>query len=138
TFVGDEACTKCHAAEHKKWGETKHAHAFDSLEKVAKRPAGRHLDVECVVCHTTGFGYKSGYRNELVTPSLKHVGCETCHGPGSGHAADPKDAKLLALQSPWRKEAGDRLPDAATMEALAKLPPADRTGRLKLAQTRAV
>ena len=138
TFVGSEACAKCHAAEHKQWGASKHAHAFDALEKVAKRPAGRHRDGECVVCHTVGFGYTGGYRDELTTPALRHVGCETCHGPGSGHAADPKDAKLLALQSPWRRDAGDRLPDPAAMTALAKYAPADRGALLKPGQLRAV
>jgi Cytochrome c554 and c-prime len=125
-YVGSEACAKCHAAESAKWAESKHAHALDALEKVAKRPSLRQYDGECVVCHTVGFGYKTGYRDELTTPNLKHVGCESCHGPGSGHAADPKDAKYLALQSPWRQEKADRLPDAATVEALAKLTPAER------------
>ncbi|MCS6865242.1 MAG: multiheme c-type cytochrome [Gemmataceae bacterium] len=138
TFVGSEACKGCHAAEYTKWSESHHAHAFDALTTIAKRPALRHFDGECVVCHTVGFGYKGGYRNELATPGLKHVGCEACHGPGSAHAADPKDAKLLALQSPWRRQASDRLPDATTLEKLANRPAAERNQFLTAAQLRAI
>lgn len=125
-YAGSESCAKCHAAESAKWKETKHSHAFEALEKIAKRPTLRQFDGECVICHTVGLGYRTGYRDELTTPHLKHVGCESCHGPGAGHAADPKDGRYVALQSPWRKEASDRLPALATMEALAKLKPAER------------
>ena len=130
-FVGSEKCVTCHAAESAKWNQTAHSHALDSLEKVAKRPSLRNFDPECVVCHTVGFGYRTGFRDAKTTPWLMHVGCESCHGPGSGHAANPKDAKLLALQSPWRTERTDQLPDLATMEKLAKLDLAER-GRFPL------
>lgn len=126
TYIGSEGCAKCHPAEHEVWKKTAHSHAMDALEKVARRPALRQYDGECVVCHTVGLGYKSGYRNELATPALKHVGCESCHGPGSGHAANPKDATFLTLQSPWRKNPTDRLPSPATLEAMARLAPAER------------
>lgn len=125
-YVGSESCAKCHAAEDAKWKETLHSHAMDALEKTAKRPALRQFDGECVVCHTVGLGYKTGYRNESATPALKHVGCESCHGPGSGHAADPKDAIYRALQSPWRQLQTDRLPSPAALEAMSKLSPAER------------
>jgi hypothetical protein len=138
SYVGSEACAKCHEAQQAKWKETLHSHAFEALEKTAKRPAQRQFDGECIVCHTVGYGYKTGYRDDLLTPALKNVGCESCHGPGAGHNADPKDTTLLAFQSPWRQQAGDRLPDVATIEALAKLPPADRVKGLKPAEQRAV
>ncbi len=139
SFVGSGACKKCHAAEYAKWESSKHAHAFEALEKLARRPAQRQFDGECVVCHTVGFGFKTGYRDELTTPELKHVGCESCHGPGRGHAADPKDAKLLALQSPWRTEPGDRMPAVAVMEQLGKMTPAERVkAAVKLGERRAV
>lgn len=126
TYVGSEKCMGCHAAEFAKWKESKHGHALDALEKIARRPGLRNLDPECVVCHTVGFGYKSGYENAGKTPALKHVGCETCHGPGSGHAAADKDPELLKLLSPWKQEKGDKLPDAATMEKIAGLNPVER------------
>src|SRR5262249_33864339 len=100
--------------------------AMEALEKVAKRPTLRQFDPECVVCHNVGFGYDTGYRNEKDTPNLRHVGCESCHGPGSAHAADPKNATLLAMQSPWRAKPEDRLPAVAMLRKLAEVNIADR------------
>lgn len=142
-YVGSEKCMDCHPAEYKKWKHVDaagHAHsvAMRALEKVAHRPGLRNFDGECVVCHTVGFGYKTGYRDDITTPTLKNVGCESCHGPGSGHSADPKNPKLLALQSPWRRERTDRLPAAATMTALAQLSPADQARALKPSEVRMV
>jgi hypothetical protein len=139
SYVGSERCMGCHAGEFAKWKDTPHSHALDALEKVAKRPGLRDLDGECVVCHTIGFGYKTGYKNALDTPALKHVGCESCHGPGSGHMSAPRNPELLRLMSPWKQEPGDRLPDVATMERIAKLNPAER-GQVQLppAQLRVV
>jgi hypothetical protein len=126
TYVGSAKCQGCHQAEAAKWGDTKHSHAMEALEKVAKRPTLRQFDPECVVCHTIGFGYDTGYRNEKDTPSLKHVGCESCHGPGSGHAANPMNKTLLAMQSPWRAMPEDRLPAVAVLKKLAEVNIADR------------
>jgi hypothetical protein len=126
SYVGSEKCQGCHAAESAKWQDTKHSHALDALEKIAKRPGLRNLDGECVVCHTVGLGQKTGYENQKTTPHLAHVGCESCHGPGSAHVADPKNADLLALMSPWKAQADARLPDLATMKKIAALPAIDR------------
>jgi hypothetical protein len=126
TFVGSDRCMGCHAGEHAKWKATPHSHALDTLEKVAKRPGLRNLDGECVVCHTVGFGSKTGYEDEVKTPFLKHVGCESCHGPGSGHMSAPRNAELLKLASPWKQNPADRLPDLATMKKLAELNPIAR------------
>jgi len=120
-YVGSESCVKCHTAESAKWKETAHSHAFEALERIAKRPSLRQFDGECVICHTVGLGYKTGFRDEIASPNLKNVGCESCHGPGSGHIAEPKSAKYLALQAPWRKDQTDRLPDPATIAALGML-----------------
>jgi hypothetical protein len=126
SYVGSEKCSGCHAAEYTKWKDSKHSHAMEALEKYAKRPGLRNFDGECVVCHTVGFGYNTGYVNEEKTPELKHVGCEVCHGPGSGHMTAPNNAELLKLLSPWKQEKTDALPDLATMEKIAKLSPVDR------------
>ncbi|HEY2911177.1 MAG TPA: multiheme c-type cytochrome [Gemmataceae bacterium] len=125
SYIGSEKCLSCHGGEHKKWSESKHGHAMNALETLAKRPGLRNLDPECVVCHSIGFGFKTGYVNPDKTPNLKHVGCESCHGPGSGHAAAPKDETLLKYQSPWKQAKTDRLPDLALMAKLAD--PAERS-----------
>ena len=125
-YVGSEKCMGCHAQEFMKWRTTPHSHAFDALEKVAKRPGLRNFDPECVQCHVVGFGYQTGYRDEGRTPAMRHVGCESCHGPGSGHVAEPKNKRFLELMSRWKKDPKDRLPDAATMQRLAELNPVAR------------
>ena len=126
SYIGSSRCLNCHPAESAKWAESKHAHALQALEKIADRPSLRNLDPECVVCHTVGFGYNTGYKNASKTPHLSHVGCESCHGPGSGHAADPREPNLLALLSPWRVNPGDQLPPIAVMKKLAEVNLVDR------------
>jgi hypothetical protein len=126
SYVGSEKCQGCHAAESAKWHDTKHSHALDALEKIAKRPGLRNLDGECVICHTVGLAYKTGYENQKATPHLAHVGCESCHGPGSAHAADPRNATLLSLQSPWKLKPESRMPDLATIKKIGALPHAER------------
>ncbi|MFO0908851.1 MAG: multiheme c-type cytochrome [Isosphaeraceae bacterium] len=97
TFVGVDACKECHPATVEAWAESKHAHAFDSLLHDPK-PNVIH-DVECISCHTVGFGYTSGYLSAEQTPLLKNVQCENCHGPGSKHVAEPT---VLKHQVPLR------------------------------------
>jgi len=126
TYVGSAACKACHKAEYDKWEKTPHGHAMDTLEKVAKRPALRHLDGECVQCHSVGFHHQSGYVDDVKTPLLKHVGCENCHGPGSGHSAAPRNKDLLALMSPWKQPGAAKLPDAAFFKKMADTPPIER------------
>jgi hypothetical protein len=139
SYVGSDKCMGCHAGEHAKWNASAHSHAFDALEKKATRPGLRHLDAECVVCHTVGFGYRTGYESEPKTSALKNVGCESCHGPGSGHMSSPRNRDLLALMSPWKQEASDKLPDVATMKKLAELNPAERGQvQLPVAQQRTI
>ena len=85
----------------------------------------RNFDPECVKCHTVGFKYQSGYEDEKKTPHLKHVGCESCHGPGSGHVAAPKAANFLKLMSPWKANPGDKLPQEL-LKKLAEVKAIDR------------
>ncbi len=134
-FAGVDACKTCHAAEVKKWGETKHSHAYDALEKLAKRPGNRQTDPDCLSCHTTGFAYKTGFESVKATPHLLHNQCENCHGPASEHAAFPKDAKLIAKLSPWKVDDGKgkmvALPDEAFIKKMAELKESER-GQVKM------
>jgi hypothetical protein len=123
SFVGSDACANCHQAEYQKWKASPHSHALETLETKAKRPGFRNLDGECVVCHTVGYGFERGYKNAQATPALSHVGCESCHGPGSGHRSAPTNPDLLKLLSPWKKEKSDKLPDVPTLQAQKALPP---------------
>ena len=100
-YVGTERCTDCHVAAGKVWEKTPHSHAYKTLVD-AKRPSNRQYDPECIVCHTVGFGYQTGFRSEKETPKLLNVGCESCHGPGSLHASNPNDEALRAEMNPWK------------------------------------
>jgi hypothetical protein len=100
-YVGETKCKMCHKKAHTKWEETKHAHAFASLQGAdAEKP-------ECVGCHTTGY---SG--SGPVAENQKNVQCEACHGPGSDYR------KVMMRRSSYTTEkavaAGLILPNEAT------------------------
>lgn len=132
SYVGSEACRACHAAEYKKWAEVPHGHAMETLEKVAKRPSLRQFDGECVRCHSVGFDHPTGYVDEKTTKHLRHVGCESCHGPGSGHVGAPKNKDFLAYMSPWKQDGAAKLPDPAFMKKVADTPAPER-GKIAVA-----
>lgn len=88
-FAGTKTCGSCHSDAHKVWEGTAHAGALSTLEK------DKHdRDPDCVGCHVVGLSSESGFRDRLKTPALADVGCESCHGPGADHAANPYEAKL--------------------------------------------
>lgn len=107
-YVGTERCGSCHDHAMKIWEKTPHHDAYKTLEERAKRPTLRQYDGECVKCHVVGFTYSTGFRNEVDTPKLKNVGCESCHGPGSMHANDPQNKEVRKAMNPWRFANGDR------------------------------
>jgi len=130
-FAGDAQCQTCHEAETAIWQKSKHAHAYDALAVIASRPSGRNFDGECIVCHTVGYEYQTGYVNEKKTPNLKNVQCESCHGPASLHVAEEFDNQKkkaraqthqhAAKLSPWKAAGGHGLmPAPAKLEAMAK------------------
>jgi hypothetical protein len=102
------ACKECHAAAYGVWSGSRHSHAYDALiqcgrpiaqrERKGEEPLliGRQFDPDCVKCHTTGYGYKSGFKNETESKHLRGNQCENCHGPASLHVAAPKDPKYSA------------------------------------------
>jgi hypothetical protein len=106
-FVGTERCMKCHDYAYDIWKQSGHAHAYSSLIDADKKnpPVNRQYDGECVVCHTVGFVYDSGFRNEKDTPKLINVGCESCHGPGSQHAKHHDNVQLRAEMNPLKGNA---------------------------------
>ena len=91
----------CHKAAMKMWEGTRHSQAYKTLVD-AKQPSNRQYDPECIVCHTVGFGYLSGFKSEKDTAKLENVGCESCHGPGSRHANDANNPVFQAMMNPWK------------------------------------
>jgi hypothetical protein len=114
SFVGSLRCQTCHPAEYAIWEKTKHAEAYPALVG-AKHPSLRQFDNQCIVCHTVGFDYQEGFLDQKRTPHLMGVGCESCHGPGSAHVANPRNDKFRATQSPWKAKPGDALPEKSVL-----------------------
>jgi hypothetical protein len=91
-FVGDEPCRACHAASFDHWKTTGHAHAYKTLEDASKE-----FNLDCVGCHVTGYDVPGGSTvTDVLSPNLKDVQCESCHGPGSKHIEDPSGGTLIA------------------------------------------
>lgn len=82
-FVTAQTCGACHQQELAAWNQSAHAQAFAALEK-----RQQHFASQCIGCHTTGYE-RGGFEQALVTPHLSNVQCESCHGPGQAHIADP-------------------------------------------------
>lgn len=92
TFVGADACKKCHPKTYAKWESTGHASAFQALLNDPK--PNTQFDAECVTCHTTGFEYNSGWKSAALTPHLEGNQCENCHGPSSKHVEQPDNLEF--------------------------------------------
>ena len=108
--VGVMVCASCHRGESmgyvaSKWRLTGHAEAFAVLGTEAARAIATAEGVDddprqsevCLGCHATGRGF----------PPTRGVQCESCHGPGSRHAAQaaadqPVAAHAIGLERPTR------------------------------------
>ena len=91
-FVGSATCKACHGEAYATWEKTKHARAFAALEEKQKS-----LHLECVGCHVTGWQKPGGVcRLDALSAANHGVGCESCHGPGARHAAQPDSVRLPA------------------------------------------
>ena len=88
-YVSATACQQCHEQEYLHWSATRHAFAYQTLLKKE-----RYFDAGCVSCHTTGFGYPTGFQIGDPNATLKGVQCETCHGPGKRHVGNPKKSNI--------------------------------------------
>ena len=88
-YVSATACQRCHQQEYLQWSATRHAFAFETLLKKE-----RYFDAGCVSCHTTGFGYSTGFQIGDQDSTFKGVQCETCHGPGKQHVGNPKKSNI--------------------------------------------
>ncbi|MBK8978141.1 MAG: hypothetical protein IPM29_19725 [Planctomycetes bacterium] len=90
-YTGNASCAGCHTDAFIAWQGSKHAHAWETLEKAAEDRYGWPVThyPDCIACHTVGYGEVSGFVDPERTPELRGVGCEECHGPGSAHVDDP-------------------------------------------------
>ena len=88
-YVSATACQQCHQQEYLQWSATRHAFAYQTLLKKE-----RYFDAGCVSCHTTGFGYPTGFQIGDQNTTLQGVQCETCHGPGKQHVGNPKKSNI--------------------------------------------
>jgi hypothetical protein len=98
-YAGGRACESCHPLEQTIWEKSKHAQAFATLEV-----KGDQYNPRCLKCHTVGYMASDGYINERLTPNLKAVSCEACHGRGFQHIqlkqSKKVDAKRDIMKSP--------------------------------------
>ena len=89
--VGAEACKSCHRSEHRALKREPHAAAMRRLVGADAE------DVGCVRCHATPAASGppaetlAGYRSD------EGVGCESCHGPGGEHIAEPTANNIIGL-----------------------------------------
>lgn len=103
-YTGAKAgCRKCHLKQYRSWEKTPHAKTLEAL------PEDERSNPECLRCHTTGFGEPTGFTSVDATPELAFVGCEQCHGPGSGY----RDKEIMQDHEA-SAAAGLRIPDEQT------------------------
>jgi len=84
SFTGAVACQSCHPDAYQIWQGSGHAQALTTLAERGKDGAP-----ECVACHTLGHGFTGGFIDTQTTPERGGVQCESCHGVGSNHIANP-------------------------------------------------
>lgn len=91
TYVGADRCKACHAGAYRAWSGHAHARAYATLTAVNKQ-----FNLSCVACHVTGY-LRPGGSSVVHNEGLVNVGCESCHGPGSDHAAHPRDRPARSI-----------------------------------------
>jgi hypothetical protein len=92
-YIGPQSCKECHEKSYKTWSESKHAKAFDALEA-----QNNQYNPKCLPCHSVGYMASDGYFNEKITPQLKNVSCESCHGRGDYHVKLENNEKITIEQ----------------------------------------
>ena len=86
-FLGTGTCGACHEEQLAFWKTTKHSKTYASLTKTED-----HLNIECVECHTLGYGLS--FVEPAKVGEFKEVQCESCHGVDAKHAEDPARFRL--------------------------------------------
>ncbi|MGD9157319.1 MAG: cytochrome c family protein [Desulfobacteraceae bacterium] len=81
-YLGYTACVDCHTDITDKWKATKHGNAFENLKTQGPE---KQENPGCFRCHVVAYNEDGGYIDMELTPELKDVQCEACHGPGRKH-----------------------------------------------------
>lgn len=85
-YVGSAACSACHAGAYTWWRNHSHGAAYLTLQQRHKE-----FNLDCVGCHVTGYEQPGGSTvTHNLDMALVGVGCESCHGPGAAHVANPE------------------------------------------------
>ncbi len=105
TYISNSQCKICHNKKDEGeqwniWKAEKHSKAFELLStdeaKAVAAKAGLTTppaeSPECLTCHVTSFDTATGKAAEKIKME-DGVQCESCHGPGSEHAALGKKFK---------------------------------------------
>jgi len=94
-MAGWESCQDCHPSQTEFWKQTNHANALQTLVKVKQQ-----YNQDCLICHVTLPTYdpETVMKDNLIAglnEEFHNVTCESCHGPGRKHAAQPEKHKPL-------------------------------------------
>ena len=123
-YVGSHACRSCHSGgesggEYVNWLRSRHAAAYWRLATdwalylARLRPHFQDLenpreDARCLLCHATAAQDEEALFAGTFDPR-EGVGCEACHGPGSGYL----NARVMADRAAFLS-AGGQIPDERT------------------------
>ena len=91
-YLSYPACDGCHANLVAEWKTTRHAKAFETLKVQGE---GKQQNPGCLECHVVAFDQEGGFIDMELTPELKDVQCESCHGPGRRHAETMNPADIV-------------------------------------------
>lgn len=81
-YVSYTACEMCHGNVVVGWKTTGHAKAFETLKTQGEE---KQENPGCIQCHVVAYEEDGGFIDMELTPELKDVQCESCHGPGRKH-----------------------------------------------------
>jgi len=90
-YIGSSKCRLCHRDFFLGRKGDKHDQTFKRLTD-----SDQQRSPQCLVCHSTGYGVKSGFVSISKTPRLVNVQCEGCHGPGNIHMLSNSAGGFLA------------------------------------------
>jgi hypothetical protein len=92
-YVSYKACIECHPQVVESWKNTPHAKAFETLKTQGEE---KQKNPGCLKCHVIGFDKDGGFIDMDLTPELKGVQCESCHGPGRKHVESQDPINIIA------------------------------------------